>query len=97
MLPLSMHLKKAAVLAFRINVSLSQMSPQEREQAAQWYEDYAAETGGILSDLARLYNLERVKFLRGEVERIAHSAPKFAEEISYQRKGETDDTQVSGG
>ena len=87
MVPLSPSLKRPAVLAFRSNSLLAQMSSEEREQAAQWYEDYAGETGGILSDLARLYNLERAKFLRGKVERTAHSAPKFAEEIGYQRKG----------
>ena len=86
MAPLYGPLKKAAVLAFRDNALLSEMSPLEREQAAQWYENFAAETGGVLSDLARLYNLERAKFLRGEVNYIARDAPKFAEEIAYRRE-----------
>lgn len=38
---------------------------------------------GVRADLARVYNLERAKFLRGEVERIADSAPKFAAEIGF--------------
>ncbi len=80
-------IKKAAVAAFYDNASLSEMTLQEREQAAQYYEEVAADTRGTLPDLARLYNLERAKFLRGEVIRIAYSAPLFAEEIGYQRKG----------
>lgn len=40
------------------------MSPDEREQAAQGYEQVAQQMVGTQAELARLYNLERAKFLR---------------------------------
>lgn len=81
MIPLYRPLKKAATNAFTNNDLVDLMSAADREQAAQWYEDFAAEAGGSYSDLARLYNLERAKFLRGQVQRIASTAPDFAREI----------------
>ena len=83
MTQLPIDLKDAAEDAFQENTLLSNLSPPEREQAAQWYEAVAARTVGIRSDLARLYNLERAKFLRGQVTRIAPDAPEFAREIDY--------------
>jgi hypothetical protein len=82
MMPLSEALRKAASKAVHDNSLLANMAPQERLEAAQWYEDFAAETVGTKSDLARLYNLERARFLRGQAARIAHSAPAFAEELA---------------
>jgi hypothetical protein len=79
-------IKKAAVAAFHDNTLLSQMTPEEREQAAEYHKEVAAVTRGTMPNLAMLYHLERAKFLRGEVVRIADTAPRFAEEIGYQRK-----------
>ena len=79
-------IKRAAVAAFYDNAALSEMTLQEREQAAHYYEEVAADTRGTVPDLARLYNLERAKFLRGEVASIVYSAPQFAEKIGYRRK-----------
>jgi len=88
MIPLPERLKMAAVAAFHNNSLLSAISPPEREQAAQWYEGVAAQTVGTRLALARLYNLERAKFLRGQIARIAHDAPKFAAEIGYSQTGD---------
>ena len=41
---------------------------------------------GIKVTLAHLYNLERARFLRGEVEQIASSAPEYAKEIGYSER-----------
>ena len=82
MIPLYKPLKKAATDAFLDNTLLGAISLADREQAAQWHEDFAAEVVGTRSDLARLYNLERAKFLRGQVSRIVGTAPDFAREIS---------------
>ncbi len=81
MIPLYQPLKKAATAAFVDNALLDAISLADREQAAQWYEDFATEVGGTRSDLAQLYNLERAKFLRGQVSRIAGTAPDFATEV----------------
>ena len=81
MIPLHRPLKKAATDAFLDNTLLAAISLADREQAAQWYEDFAADAGGAYSELARLYNLERAKFLRGQVSHIAGTAPDFAREI----------------
>ena len=81
MIPLHTSLKKAATDAFLDNTLLDAISLADREQAAWWYEDFPTKAGGIYSDLARLYNLERAKFLRGQVSRIAGTAPDFAREI----------------
>lgn len=92
MTPLPPKLKKAAEDAFRNNGLLSSISAQEREEAAQWYYDFASEVKGSLPGLARLYNLERAKFLRGEVDRVAYNAPAFAKEIGYVRQEKQHDT-----
>ena len=81
MIPLYRPLKKAATAAFVDNTLLGAISLADREQAAQWYEDFATEFVGAQSVLARLYNLERAKFLRGQVAHIAGAAPNFAKEI----------------
>jgi hypothetical protein len=87
MIPLPKTLKDAAEDAFHNNALLAAISLQDREQAAQWYENVAAQTGGSLAKLAWLYNLERVKFLRGQVTRITRNAPTFADEIGYFQGG----------
>ncbi len=56
--------------------------------AAQQYEDLAKQMVGIKAELVRIYNLERAKFLRGQVSRLAHSAPAFAAEIGYYQSQE---------
>jgi|GEM_PF-998294 len=83
---LPIELRKAATHAFRDNTKLTHTSPEEREQAAHAYEQMALETVGRKAEIARLYNLERARFLRGEVERIAPKAYLFAQE-----KGHHDD------
>ncbi len=88
MIPLPTGLKRAAEDAFHDNSLLIMLSLEEREQAAQWYEAFAAQTVGDRADLARLYNLERARFLRGQVARIARRAPDFAVEIEYQQAGD---------
>ncbi len=87
---LTQELKNAATAAFRDNAKLSEMSPGEREQAAQGYEQVAQQMVGTQVGLARLYNLERAKFLRGQVSRIASKARDFANEIGYQEMTGTD-------
>lgn len=57
------------------------MTLEERTEAAREYENLARHMVGTRLELARKYNLERAKFLRGEVKRIADTAPNFAEEI----------------
>ena len=88
MTPLPTSLKKAVEDAFHDNVLLAAVSAQEREQAAQWYEAVAEQTVGNHAALARLYNSERAKFLRGQVVRIARSAPDYAREIGGAAGGE---------
>lgn len=87
---LEQELKDAATAAFRDNRKLALMSPEEREQAAQGYEQVAQRMVGTQAGLAWLYNLERAKFLRGEVNRIASKARDFASEIGYQGTTGTD-------
>ena len=70
------------------------MSPEEREQAALGYEQVAQHMVGTQAGLARLYNLERAKFLRGQISRIASKAREFANEIGYQ---DTTGTDSPGG
>ncbi len=83
MTPLAAELKKAVENAFRNNILLAEVAVDDRLIAADWYEKFAGELGGSRAGLARLYNLERAAFLRGQVERIACSAPKFAQETGY--------------
>ena len=73
----------AATKAFLDNARLSEMSLEDRKEAARQYEKMADEMVGIRADLARMYNLERAKFLRGDVKRIANSAPNFAAETGF--------------
>lgn len=80
---LTPRLKNAATAAFRDNAKLSEMPSEDREAAALEYEGQAMKLVGSQVSLARLYNLERAKFLRGEVGRIARSAPGFAAETGY--------------
>ncbi len=80
---LEKRLKDAATAAFRDNGRLAEMSPDDRELAAQGYEQMAQQMVGTEAGLARLYNLERAKFLRGRVSRIASRARDFADEIGY--------------
>ena len=81
MLPL--ELKKSVEAAFHDNFVLSRILIEDREIAALWYEAFAEETVGSRAELARLYNLERAAFLRGQVARIAPNAPEFAREIDW--------------
>ena len=80
---LTKRLKDLATAAFRDNAKLSRMSPEDREASALEYEQQARNLVGIKVRLAHLYNLERAKFLRGEVDHIARSAPDYAEEIGF--------------
>ena len=77
---ISRQIKDRATAAFIDNTQLKQMTPEERELAAQFYELVADHTVGTRAELAKLYNLERARFLRGEVDYIAPIALKFAEE-----------------
>ena len=77
------RLKNAATAAFRDNSKLAEMSPVERELAAQGYEQVAQNMVGTKARLARLYNLERARFLRGQVSRIAPKARIFGSEIGF--------------
>ncbi len=88
MTPLPTKLKKAAEDAFHDNSLLLAISIEEREQAARWYEAFAAQSVGNRAELARLYNLERAAFLRGQVARIARSAPDFGREMGYRQPGD---------
>ena len=78
---LNEYLKDLATAAFRDNSKIFALSPEEREIAAQAYEQMAGEVGGSQAGLARLYNLERARFLRGQVSHIASKARLFADEI----------------
>ncbi len=77
------RLKEAATAAFRNNGRLAEMTLEDREAAAQQYEALASQMVGVQAGLARAYNLERARFLRGQVDRIAHTALEFAEQIGY--------------
>ena len=77
------ELKDLATAAFRDNRRRDQMTPEQREASAQAYEQISELTIGINADLARLYNLEHAKFLRGEIEQIEATARQFGERIRY--------------
>ena len=81
MTPLPVRLKRAVEDAFHDNSLLSSIPLEDRERAAQWYEAVAGQTVGNRAALARRYNLERAKFLRGQVLRVARSAPEYLREI----------------
>ncbi len=87
---LAKRLKDTATAAFRDNSRLMEMSPEEREQAAQGYEQMAQQMVGTQAGLARLYNLERARFLRGQVSHIAARALDFASEVGYSGATGTD-------
>jgi len=87
------RLKDSATSAFRDNSRLAEMSSEQREQAAQGYEQLAQQMVGTQARLARLYNLERAKFLRGEVSHIAGRALDFAAETSYSSADDTSQTK----
>jgi hypothetical protein len=74
------EVKDKAWAAFKNNDLLAQMTAEERELAARAYEGAAEMTAGPLADAARLYNLERARFLRGSVPRIARSLRAFMAE-----------------
>ncbi len=85
-------LKNAATAAFRDNSKLAEISSEERELAALGYEQVAQNMVGTEARLARLYNLERAKFLRGQVSRIASKARIFGNEIGFSTLIDTDET-----
>jgi hypothetical protein len=89
MRPLDLKLKQSCERAFHDNSLLVLISPEDRETAAQWYEEYAPHTIGKKAEIAFLYNLERARFLRGQVSRIARSAPDFEIEIGGGNTGGT--------
>lgn len=80
---LPQHIKDAATAAFRDNMKLWLMSAPEREIAAQFYEKVSQQTVGTCAELARHYNLERARFLRGEVNHIAPTARQFGQETGF--------------
>jgi len=80
---LTKRLKDLATAAFRDNAKLTRLSQEDREASALEYEQQARNLVGNKVRLAHLYNLERARFLRGEVNHIARSAPEYAEKISY--------------
>ena len=53
------------------------LTAEERELAAQLYEEVAGKTTGKFANEAKLYNLERAKYLRGQVDKIAPTLPAF--------------------
>jgi hypothetical protein len=77
---LPQQLKSAVEKAFADPRKLAELSSEERELAARFYEEVAHSASGSKALLARLYNLERARFLRGEVKRIAATAVQFAKE-----------------
>ncbi len=81
MMDLQPELKESATKAFRENSRLVKMTLREREEAALWYDQIARRMVGTQATLARLYNIERAKFLRGEVSRIAATAVLFDAEM----------------
>lgn len=72
-----------ATAAFRDNGRLVEMTLEDRELAVQGYEQMAKQMVGTEAGLAHLYNLERARFLRGQVSRIASKTRDFAAEIGY--------------
>lgn len=74
----TLGIRRAATAAFENNALLAKMTPEARAAAARAYEAIAARTSdNVNAEAGRLYNLERAKFLRGEVDRIAPTLPKF--------------------
>ena len=56
------------------------MTAEQRESASRAYERIADNLVGNEAEIARLYNLERAKFLRGEIDSIAENIPEFRKE-----------------
>jgi hypothetical protein len=77
------ELKRRCSAAFQDNSLLSKMSAEDREQGAVAYENMADDMQNREAGLARLYNLERAKFLRGTVESIPGTAREFGEQIGF--------------
>ncbi|HZO88269.1 MAG TPA: polymorphic toxin-type HINT domain-containing protein [Chthonomonadaceae bacterium] len=75
--------KTLAVDAIRDNSKLALMSAEQRAVAARAYEAVAGRTVGTNAELARLYNLERARFFRGEVDSIPATAQEFGRKIGY--------------
>ena len=84
---LDRRIKEAATAAVRGNARLGEMSPEDRETAAKFYESVAAQTVGTRANLAPSYNLERARFLRGEVSHIAATADQYGHKASPGRGG----------
>ena len=80
---LNRQLKDAATAAFRDNARLAQMSEQEQEAAAQFYEQIAEQTTGTQAVLARLYNWNAPGSYGAKIGRIAPTARQFAEESGF--------------
>jgi hypothetical protein len=75
------EVKTLAVKAFRKNSLRDEMTIEQRLHAAEYYERVAQITTNSAAELGRLYNLERAKFLRGEIDHIPATADEFAKEI----------------
>ncbi len=73
-------LKNACDAAFKDNSKLADISMADRLAAAREYELLAGRVGNREAEAARLYNLERAKFLRGECDHIAPKLPLFKAE-----------------
>ena len=78
---LSKELMGKSSSAFTDNNLLSQMTMAEREAAAKGYEQIAELTKGRYKEIAGMYNLERAKFLRGEVSSVASKLEDFAKQF----------------
>ncbi len=77
---LERRIKDAATAAFKDNSKLAEMTEADRLLAAEFYSTMAELVHGKYAELAKLYNLERARFLLGTVERIAATAHAFAAE-----------------
>ena len=70
-------LRNLAEAAFDNPAALNNMTAAEREAAAQGYTEISKVTGGSQAQLTALYNLERAKYLRGEIPTIQPNATLF--------------------
>ena len=74
-------LKDMATTAFKDNSKLNLMTKAERQQAAKGYEEIAGMiTKERSGSFAKEYNLERARFLNGEVNSISGTAAGFAKD-----------------
>ena len=70
-----------ATTAFKDNSKLNLMTKAERQQAAKGYEEIAGMiTKERSGSFAKEYNLERARFLNGEVNSISGTAAGFAKD-----------------